>query len=109
VTRQVAYTARLLRTDFFVLIAAEWEAVIARNPFPDQAREDSSHLLVMFLKDAADHTATAKLQKAIAGREVVRAAGRHLYAVYPDGIGRSRLTTAVIEKALGTLATGSHG
>ncbi len=32
------------------------------------------------------------LQKAIVGREVVRASGRCAYIVYPDGIGRSKLT-----------------
>ena len=45
------------------------------------------------------------LQKAIVGREVVRAKGRCAYIVYPDGIGRSKLTTAIIEKKLGTRGT----
>jgi len=50
----------------------------------------------------------AALRAAITGREVVRAAGRHLYIVYPDGMGRSRLTHALIEKLLGTRATGRN-
>ena len=45
------------------------------------------------------------LQKAIVGREVVRAKGRCLYVVYRDGIGRSKLTSAMIEKKLGTRGT----
>jgi uncharacterized protein (DUF1697 family) len=45
------------------------------------------------------------LQQAITGREVVRANGREAYIVYPDGIGRSRLTTALIEKKFGTRGT----
>ena len=40
----------------------------------------------MCLKEAPDKTAVAALQKAILGREVVRAVGRHAYIVYPDGI-----------------------
>ena len=47
----------------------------------------------------------AALQKAIVGREVVRAKGRCAYIVYPDGIGRSKLTGALIEKKLGTRGT----
>lgn len=34
--------------------------------------------------------------------------GRHAYIVYPDGIGRSKLTTALIEKHLGTRVTGRN-
>ncbi len=47
----------------------------------------------------------AALQEAITGRERVRAKDRQLYLVYPDGIGRSKLTAAVIEKTLGTCGT----
>jgi uncharacterized protein (DUF1697 family) len=42
------------------------------------------------------------------GREVVHADGSHLYAVYPDGIGRSRLTNAVMDAKLGTRGTGRN-
>jgi uncharacterized protein (DUF1697 family) len=45
------------------------------------------------------------LQDSIAGPERVAAEGRHLYIHYADGIGRSKLTTARIEKALGTRGT----
>jgi uncharacterized protein (DUF1697 family) len=37
-----------------------------------------------------------------------RAGGKQLYIVYPDGIGRSRLTNAIIEKTLGTSGTGRN-
>jgi uncharacterized protein (DUF1697 family) len=39
---------------------------------------------------------------------VVRAAGRHLSIVYPDGVGRSRLTNALSESALGGPGTGRN-
>ena len=97
-----------LRTDIFVRTHAEWRAVIAANPFAAEARRDPGHLLVLALKQAADRRAVAALQQTITGREVVRARGRHAYVVYPDGVGRSRLTTARIEKALGTRSTGRN-
>jgi uncharacterized protein (DUF1697 family) len=97
-----------LETDFFVWTAADWKAVIAGNPFPEEAQRDPSHLLVMFLKKAPDREHTASLQRAIKGREVVRIKDRQAYIVYPDGIGRSRLTTAMIEKNLGTRGTGRN-
>jgi uncharacterized protein (DUF1697 family) len=97
-----------LETDFFVRTAEEWRAVIAGNPFPDEAEGDPGHLLVVCLKDAPGRSAVTALQQAITGREVVRARGREVYIVYPDGVGRSRLTTALIEKKLGTRGTGRN-
>ena len=97
-----------LETDFFVRTAEEWKAVVAQNPFPDEARDDPGHLLVIFLRDAPGAKAVSALQAAITGREAIRAKGRHAYIVYPDGVGRSRLTLALIEKMLGTRGTGRN-
>jgi len=97
-----------VETDFFVRTAGEWSELIASNPFPREAESDPGHLVALCLKEAPDRTAVAALQKAILGREVVRAVGRHAYIVYPDGIGRSRLTMALIEKKLGTRGTGRN-
>jgi len=97
-----------LETDFFVRTASEWKTLVAGNPFPEEAERDPGHLIVMFLKAEPDAKDVAALQAAIKGREVVRAKGRHAYIVYPDGIGRSRLTNVLIEKKLGTRGTGRN-
>jgi uncharacterized protein (DUF1697 family) len=97
-----------LETDFFVRTAAEWKAVLAHNPFPREAERDSGHLVVMLLKAAPDAGDVEKLQAAVTGPEVIRADGRHAYIVYPNGLGRSRLTNALIERKLGTRATGRN-
>jgi uncharacterized protein (DUF1697 family) len=97
-----------LRTDFFVRTAEEWMAVVAHNPFREEAVRDPSHLVVFFLKGAPDARDVSALQAAISGPEVVRAKGRHAYIVYPSGIGRSRLTSTLIERKLGTRATGRN-
>jgi len=94
-----------LETDFFVRSAAEWEDVVANNPFHEEARRDPARLVAVFLKEAPGGAAVKALQAAIVGREVVRAVGRQAYIVYPDGQGRSKLTNAVIEKHLGTRGT----
>ncbi len=94
-----------LVTDFFVRTAREWRDIIAANPFAVEARTDPSHLVVMSLKKAPDLGAVSALQDAIGGREVVRAQGREAYFVYPDGIGPSKLTTALIERKFGTRGT----
>ena len=97
-----------LQTDFFVRTAQEWKAIVAQNPFREEAERDPSHLVVMFLKDAPDVKNVKALRAAITGPEVVRAKGRHAYIVYPSGIGRSRLTNTLIEKKLATRGTGRN-
>jgi uncharacterized protein (DUF1697 family) len=94
-----------LEADFFVRSAAEWEDLVAENPFRAEARRDPARLVVVFLKDAPGNGAVKALQAAIVGREVVRATGKQAYIVYPDGQGRSKLTNALIEKHLGTRGT----
>ena len=94
-----------LTTDFFVRSGSEWQSIIAANPFPKEAKSDPSHLLAFVVKDDVGPKQVKALQEAISGREVVRAKGRCAYLVYPDGIGRSRVTSAVIEKKLGTRGT----
>jgi uncharacterized protein (DUF1697 family) len=101
--------ARLgIETDVFVRSADEWGDIIAANPFPAQARNDPAHLVVALLKTAADDRNAEHLRGAISGRERVEVDGRVAYIIYPDGIGRSRLTTAIIERHLDTSVTGRN-
>ncbi|MBI1745813.1 MAG: DUF1697 domain-containing protein [Acidobacteria bacterium] len=97
-----------LQADFFVRTVAEWDQVLVGNPFPKEAGRDPGHLLVMFLKDAPGVKDVKALQAAIRGPEVFRAKSRHAYIIFPNGTGRSRLTGALIEKTLGTRATGRN-
>jgi uncharacterized protein (DUF1697 family) len=97
-----------LQTEFFVRTAQEWEAIIARNPFPAAAKSDPSHLVVMFLKKPTDAKSVRALQAAISGPETVLPGGRQAYITYPAGIGKSRLTVGLIDRMLGTRGTGRN-
>jgi uncharacterized protein (DUF1697 family) len=94
-----------LHTDIFVRTAEELKGIIAGNPFRDEAKRDPAHLVVMFLKSVPIVKDVEALQVSITGSETVRADGRQAYIVYPDGIGRSRLTNTLIEKKLATRGT----
>lgn len=103
---EAAAASRLgLATHVLVRSADEWQLIVEGNPFAAEAKRDPARLGVMLLKQAPAAGQVAALLAAISGREIARVTGRHAYIVYPDGIGRSRLTTAVIEKALGTRGT----
>jgi uncharacterized protein (DUF1697 family) len=94
--------ARLgVRTEYFVRSGRELRDLIAANPFPGEAAADPAHLLVVFLKRRVPAGGVAALRAAITGRERIEARGREAYVVYPDGIGRSRVTTALLERAMG--------
>lgn len=98
--------ARLgVRTSYLIREAGEWRNLVARNPFPDEAERDPVRVQAMPLKAAPDPEAIAALREAIVGRERVEAVGRELYLVYPDGMGRSKLTIKQIESKLGTQGT----
>ncbi|UOM33593.1 DUF1697 domain-containing protein [Acuticoccus sp. I52.16.1] len=95
-------------TEVIVRLGKDWSATLAANPFPAVAAETPRKLVVMPLRNTPDAARVAALAAAIAGREEVAAVGTTLFAVYPDGVGRSKLTTALIEKTLGTRGTGRN-
>lgn len=89
-----------LETEVFIRTGKELASIVAGNPFPGEAKRDPARLLVMFLGRAPGGREVAALEEAIVGDEVVRGVRRELYIVYPDGVGRSRLTGALIERKL---------
>ncbi|MBI3678347.1 MAG: DUF1697 domain-containing protein [Proteobacteria bacterium] len=97
-----------LATDFFVRTAAEWHALAKANPLLKEAKDDPSHLLLWVLKEPATPVGLKALQAAIKGRESFRSGKSALYIAFPDGIGLSKLTPAVIDRALGTRGTGRN-
>jgi uncharacterized protein (DUF1697 family) len=94
--------------DCMVRTAAEWERLMGENPFPAESKRDPGHVIMIALDDAPAAKAVEALRKAFPGRERVGAAGRQLWAYYPDGAGRSKLTLPLIEKTLGTRGTGRN-
>jgi len=94
-----------LTTDFFVRSAEEWHEVISRNPFVREAADAPGYLQLLTLKSAPSSKQWRALDGAIRGRERVRGDGRQAYIVFPDGVGGSKLTAALIERQLGTRGT----
>ena len=94
-----------LAVDVMVRSVADWDALIGANPFVAEARDDPGHLLVVALKAAPDAGAGARLRAVITGPEVARVIGREAFIRYPAGVGASRLTAALIDRALGVRGT----
>jgi len=93
---------------YMVRSAKEWRAIVENNPFPKEANRDPGHLLMMALKAPAKASDVAALEAAIQGPEYVCAVEQQLYVVYPNGVGKSKLTHGLIEKKLRTRVTGRN-
>jgi len=84
--------------------ADDLERVLAENPLAG-AGEDPAGVHVGFLAEPASEDAVAAMPPKPPGREVFHVDGGEVYLLYPDGMGRSKLTTAYFDRALGTTMT----
>ncbi len=97
-----------LKTTVLVRSEKEIQNVMDRNPFPAEAQEDPSHLIVYFVREPPAKGALDTLVRAHGGPERLSMPYDHLYVVYPNGIARSNLTLDKIERALQTSGTGRN-
>lgn len=93
------------RVDFYVRSARELQGIVEENPFPRAAADDPSRFVIFFLKQPVDASRLRALRSSIKGRETLECVGRHLYVVYPDGMGRSKVSSSLVERALETRGT----
>lgn len=93
-----------LATDVMVRDLAELRAVVSANPFPRQAAEEPSRLLVLFLKGEPVGDLDGLASTCTLGEEVRPGPGC-LYLWYRQGVGVSKLTNGVIERNLGVPGT----
>ncbi len=96
------------RPDVILRTASELRDVIARNPFAKRRGIEPSKLLVTFLAEDPGAEARDKVRSIKADPEELRIEGRELYIYFPNGIGRSKLSLAAIERALKTPGTGRN-
>ena len=96
-----AITAKLgVTAPVVVLSRDELAAVIAANPFPDEADPKRVHAVLLSGAPGAD--AAAKIDEALArsaakgARDELATVGRTIYLHTPDGFGNSELAAAVL-------------
>jgi len=90
--------------DIHVRTADEWQAMVKANPYEAEARRDPGHMHVTCFKTPLDKAKVKMVQGEITGREVLTADGRHLYMVFPDGMGTSKATPLVARRLPGGTA-----
>ena len=93
-----------LDNEVFLRQPHELEAVLRENPFPDAATERPNHLLVLFL-DAEPGADNLAAPRTYTGPERIAPLGREVFLDYVGGVGRSKLTPALLERRLGQAGT----
>ncbi|SRR5258708_6501007 len=96
------------RPDVILRTAAEMQGVVARNPFAKRKDVEPNKLLVMFLSRDPGPEARAQVLKIKTEPEEFRIDGRELYIYFPNGQGRTKMSWAVVNKALGVPGTGRN-
>lgn len=93
------------RPGLYLRTAAQLRAALEANPFPREAKEDPSHLILLFFDGQPPAAAARTLSAWDRGPEQAKLAGGVLYIYYPEGMGRTRLTSAILDRALGAPGT----
>ncbi len=97
-----------VETTVVALPTSRLAAIVAANPFPAEAADDPSHLVAMIGTQPVDAAGVNALRETHSGTERLAVVDGVLYTTFPDGIGRSKLTTKVLGRAAGTSVTGRN-
>lgn len=97
-----------LEVPVIVRTAAQWAVYVAANPFAKAAADEPNRLQLLVSKREPDPGAAQKLMERARAGEAVEAAGGALWFHYPQGVGTSKLTPALIDKAAGSPSTGRN-
>ncbi len=95
-------------SDVVVRTSSELRDVIARNPFAKRAGVDASKLLISFLVSDPGAEARENVLRIKAEPEELRINGREVYIYFPNGMGRPKLSMALVERTLKTSWTGRN-
>jgi uncharacterized protein (DUF1697 family) len=83
----------------------QWAAYPGGNPFPDAARHTPNYLLMLVAKDRLKPDAAEVIQARATAGEQARQVGETLWIHFPQGSGTSKITPALLDKAMGSTAT----
>jgi len=96
------------RPDVILRTASELRDVIARNPFASRSGIEPSKLLVTFLARQPSAEVRTKLLAIKTDPEELYLDGRELYAYFPNGMCRSKLSWPLVERTLAIPGTGRN-
>lgn len=88
--------------------AKEFIACVAESPLKKRAETDPSRTLLYLTKRPIQDDALASLESRAAAGESLYVSSQSLWIYFPEGVGTSKLSPAVIDRAVGSNATGRN-
>jgi len=82
--------------------------LVEQTPFIEQVAESSSKVLLYLTKKAIEKNALEYLQERAKAEEQVFIQEKSIWIFFPNGVGSSKLTPSVIDRAVGSTATGRN-
>jgi len=96
------------RPSVILRTAAEMREVVAKNPFGKRRGIEPGKLVVSFLASDPGEEGREKVRQMKCDPEEMWIEGRELYIYFPNGMGRSKLPWATMDKILKTPTTGRN-
>ena len=94
--------------DVVTRTSTQWAAHIAANPFPQATQQDPSHVMLLVSKQPPREEAIAALSARAAHGEAIAACADALVIHYPQGVAGSRLSPSLMDRRVGSPATGRN-
>ncbi len=94
-----------LRVPVVVRTQSQWTEVVQGNPFSDESRSEPNRVQLCLAKRAPAPDAAEQLQAIATRDERIVAAGAAIWIHFPNGIGDSKLTPAVLDRCVGSSVT----
>lgn len=93
------------RTDVIARRAESWSSYLDENPFPHLSVTEPNRVMLLLTKRYPEKGAAETLQELAGEGELVKIVRDGLWIYYSASVGRSRLTPANIDRAIGASST----
>lgn len=109
-TRLEAAIAKSFALDVPVVVrkSTAWRKIIASNPFPGATADRPAQVQLFLAKRNFPKPVVRAIAERAAHGERVAVGGGALWVDFPNGIARSKLTSAFLDSATGTVVTGRN-
>jgi uncharacterized protein (DUF1697 family) len=105
---QAIESATGMKVPVIVRSQSIWSSYASEAPFPEARRDEPNRVIAMFSKSVpASDAVEALVSRAQAGEKIERLSDS-IWIHFPGGLGTSKLTPSLIDRAIGSPATGRN-
>ena len=97
-----------MKVPVIIRTAVQWAGYSKQVPFPEVAKESPNRLMLLLSKNPPADGAEAAIEARAQAGEQVRRVGDAVWIHYSDGVGTSKLTPNLIDRSIGSPATGRN-